>query len=128
MQQAGKPVWMQHRGAGTQHITSPHIKPHPSTQPTPTPHPSHNTQPTHLRALLRRQRKGLAGLQQRLLPPGGLLWQQVAGKLSVDDAWVQRVGCSRGGGGQGKGRGQGRSVCAREQYSGREAMRRGRLI
>ena len=94
-----------------------------SAKPLPDP-----PNPAHLRPLLRRQRKGLAGLQQRLLPPGGLLWQQVAGKLSVDDTWVQRVGCSRGGGGQGKGRGQGRSVCAREQYSGREAMRRGRLI
>ena len=63
-----------------------------------TPSADHPTRPSlgHLRALLRRQRKGFAGLQQRLLPPGGLLWQQVAGELGVDDARVQRVGCGRG--------------------------------
>lgn len=52
--------------------------------------------PAHLRALLGRQREGLAELQQRLLPPGRLPGQQVSRQLSVHHSRVQRVGCMHG--------------------------------
>lgn len=47
----------------------------------------------HLRALLWRQRKQLGDFQQRRLPEGWLVGQQVAGQLGVDHPRVQRVGC-----------------------------------
>jgi hypothetical protein len=104
------------------------------TRPGQGPSPRHcSSAPTHLRALLRRQRKRLARRQQRLLPPSRLAGQQVAGQLGVDYTRVQAVGCggAQGGGREGagswlrRGKGKGRmrvrgnvSACSNKKWGG----------